>query len=143
MRHRLKIKNFIFALIFLSFVSCDKDEELTFSYLKGVYNGTFTVEYSEDPIFYDQMELSNEVTIEFKNGNFSCSSGENHIPAGGSGKYEMNENKITFNDENGWFADFDGNLVLDGEYDIKEENSKIIISAKKGIGFYKYHLKKQ
>ncbi len=124
-------------------MSCDKDEELTFSDLNGIYIGTFTVEYSEDPIFYDQMELSNEVTIEFENGIFSCSSGENHIPAGGSGKFEINGNKITFNDKNGWYADFDGNLVLDGEYDIKENNSKIIISAQKGIGFYKYQLNKQ
>ncbi len=124
-------------------MSCDKDEELSFSDLKGVYNGTFTVEYSEAPIFYDQMELSNEIIIEFEDGNFSCSSGENYIPAGGSGKFEIKENKITFIDENGWYADFDGNLVLDGEYDIKEENSQIIIFAQKGIGFYKYKLNKQ
>ncbi len=140
MRHGFKIKNFIFVFIILSFMSCDRDEELPLSELIGVYTGTFIVEYSEDPIFYDQMELSNEVTIEFENGNFTCSSGENHIPAGGSGKYEIEENKITFNDENGWYANFDGNLILDGEYDIKENKSEITISVHKGIGYYKYRL---
>lgn len=124
-------------------MSCDKDEELPLSELKGNYSGTFTVEYSEDPIFYDQKEFSNEVSIEFENGNFTCSSGENHIPAGGSGKFEIDGNKIIFNDENGWYADFDGNLILDGEYEIQERKSDITISAHKGIGFYKYRLIKQ
>ena len=101
------------------------------------------MEYSEGPIFYDELELSNEVTIEFENGIFGCSSGENHIPAGGSGEYEIDSNKIIFNDENGWYADFDGNLILDGKYDIQENNSEITISAHKGIGFYKYRLIKE
>ncbi len=140
MKHSLITKNIVFAFIVLNFMSCDKDDELTLSELSGIYNGTFSVEYSEDPIFYDQLELSNGVTIEFENGNFTCSSGENHVPAGGSGKYEINGNKITFDDENGWYADFDGNLILDGEYDIKETKSEITISAHKGIGFYKYRL---
>ncbi len=124
-------------------MSCDKDEELPLSELKGVYTGTFTVEYSEDPIFYDQMELSNEVTIEFENGDFTCSSGENHIPAGGSGKFQIDGNKINFNDEKGWYGDFDGNLILDGDYEIQERKSAITISANKGIGFYEYRLIKQ
>lgn len=135
--------NFAFFLIVLCIVSCDKDDELPISDLMGVYNGTFTVEYSEDPSFYDELTLSNDVTIEFEDGNFSCSSGENHIPAGGSGTYEIVGNKITFSDENGWYADFDWNLILDGEYDIKETNSEITISAHKGIGFYKYRLMKE
>ena len=143
MRYRLKIKNITLALIILCFVSCSQDEELSISNLQGVYIGTFTVEYYEDPIFYDEMELSNAVTIEFENGNYSCSSGDNHIPAGRSGNFEIKGNKIIFIDENGWYADFDGNLVLDGEYDIKAANSEIIISAHKGIGFYRYQLKKQ
>lgn len=143
MRHRFKTKNFIFVFIILSLMNCDKDEELPLSELIGVYTGTFTVEYSEDPLFYDEMELSNEVTIEFENGNFTCSSEENHIPAGGSGKYKMNGNKIIFNDENGWYGNFDGNLILNGEYEIQERKSDVTFSAHKGIGFYKYRLIKQ
>lgn len=124
-------------------MSCDKDEELHLSELRGVYSGTFTVEYSEDPIFYDQKELSNEVSIEFGSGNFTCSSGESYTPAGGSGKFEIDGTKIVFNDENAWFANFDWNLILDGEYEIQEKESGITISAHKGIGFYKYRLIKQ
>lgn len=123
-------------------MSCDKDEELSLLELKGVYTGTFTVKYSKDPIFYDQWELSNEVTIEFKNGKFTCSKGTGYIPAGGSGKYEIDGHKITFNDENGWWTNFDGNLILDGEYDLQKNKSDITISSRKGIGFYKYTILK-
>ncbi len=143
---KIGIRLFILGLLFLGAVSCDNDDESSLSELtselEGSYTGVFTVEYSEDPIFYDQLMLTNEVTIEFENGTFTCSNGENFIPAGGSGTYEMNGTKITFNDENGWFANFDWNLILDGEYNIGERNSEIVISARKEIGSYTYRLAK-
>jgi hypothetical protein len=118
--------------------SCDDDNTQPQFEINGIYDGLFTVEYSEQQVF------SNEVTITFNDSTYSCTSGANHIPAGGSGKFEIYGNTITFSDENGWFADFDWNLILDGEYELNRDNSTIIISAyKNDVGFYKYELEKQ
>lgn len=138
-----QIALFSLLIISLSLISCEKDLEQPIVELNGIYTGTFTVEYSEDPIFYDENVLSNEVTIAFEDSIYSCSDGENYIPAGGSGKYEIDGKRITFHDENGWYGNFDGNLILNGDYEIQNNKSNIVISAHKGIGFYKYKLIKQ
>ena len=138
-------KIWLVTFVALVFYACSNDDnnETIVESLNGTYSGTFTVKYLEDPVFYDQLVLSNDVSIEFENGTFTCSNGENFIPAGGSGEYELHGNKITFNDENAWFANFDWNLILEGEYNIIQKRSVIIISARKGIGLYKYQLTKQ
>ncbi len=143
MRNILKMKNFILVIFIVSCVSCKKDLVQPIAELNGIYTGIFTVEYSEDPIFYDENILSNDVTIVFEDSIYSCSNGENYIPAGGSGKYELIGKKISFNDENGWFGNFDENLILNGVYEIQNNNSTIVISAHNGIGYYEYKLIKQ
>jgi len=129
----------------IGFLSCDSDSvnEQVVKELNGTYKGVFTVEYSKDPVFYEEYILSDEVTVLFENNVYSCSREDNYIPAGGSGKFEIDGYIISFEDENGWFADFDWNLILDGDYKIHKSNSTIVISAHKGIGYYKYELVKQ
>lgn len=128
---------FLIATIFsiaILLSSCDKDD---LNIKEGTYKGTFTVTYSSET-------QSGQTTLELKNGKFSCSGNSNRIPAGGSGTFSSGNNKITFNDENVWTADFDWNLILSGNYDYTFDGKKLKISAdKNGVGNYKYDLEKQ
>ena len=113
---------------------CDKND---LNIKDGTYKGTFTVTYSSGT-------QTGQTTLELKNGKFSCSGYSNRIPAGGSGTFSSDNNKITFNDENAWTADFDWNLILSGKYDYTFDGKKLKISAdKNGVGNYKYDLEKQ
>jgi len=128
---------FLIATIFsitILLSSCDKDD---LNIKEGTYKGTFTVTYSSGT-------QTGQTTLELKNGKFSCSGTSNRIPAGGSGTFSSDNNKITFNDENVWTADFDWNLILSGNYDYTFDGKKLKISAdKNGVGNYKYDLEKQ
>jgi len=113
---------------------CKKDN-LTIK--DGTYKGIFTVTYSSGT-------ETGQTTVELKNGKFSCLGNSNRIPAGGSGTFLTDNNKIIFNDENVWTADFDWNLILNDTYDYAFDGEKLIISAdKNNVGNYKYELEKQ
>ncbi len=121
-----------FSIVFLS--GCDKDD---INLIEGIYKGTFTVTYNSGT-------QTGQTTLELMNGKFSCSGNSNRIPAGGSGTYTFDNGKITFSDENFWTADFDWNLILNGQYDYTFDGKKLKISADKiGVGHYKFDLKKQ
>ncbi|WP_137404574.1 hypothetical protein [Echinicola rosea] len=103
----------------------------------GIYKGTFTVTYSSGT-------QTGRTTLELKDGRFSCSGNSDRIPAGGSGTFSADNNKITFNDENPWTADFDWGLILSGVYDYTFDGKKLLISSNNnGVGQYKYDLEKQ
>jgi hypothetical protein len=105
----MKTKFIGLAILSLSILllSCEK---IQLTSKNGTYKGTFTVTYNNGIV------RTGETTLELKNGEFSCSGNSNRIPAGGSGSFSMNENEITFLDENAWTADFDYNLILEGTY---------------------------
>lgn len=132
MRTKSLIATIFSITILLS--SCKKDD---FEIKDGTYKGTFTVTYSPGT-------QSGQTTLELKNGKFSCSGNINRIPAGGSGTFSSDNKKITFSDENVWTADFDWNLILNGQYDYTFDGKNLIISTdKNGGGNYKYYLEKQ
>ena len=81
--------------------------------------------------------------IELKTNTFKCSGNNNRIPAGGTGKYKIKNDKITFNDENGWTADFDWNLILNGEYDYNSKGKTLKIWKINTIGTYTYNLERK
>lgn len=113
---------------------CKKDD---LNIYDGTYKGTFTVTYSSGT-------QTGQTILEFRNGKFSCSGNSGRIPAGGSGTFSWDSNKITFNDENYWTADFDWNLILNGTYNYTFDGKNLKISASKNIvGSYKYDLVKQ
>jgi hypothetical protein len=126
------------ALAVLSMVvlltSCKKDNK---NIEEGTYTGTFKVTYSSGT-------KTGAVTVELNNSNYSCTGNPDRIPAGGSGSYSIEKKKITFEDRNYWTADFDGNLILDGEYDYTFDGKKLKISANKNsVGYYEYDLEKK
>lgn len=104
--------------------------------LNGTYEGTFTVEYANGGIIQ-----SNPVTISFSDSTFVSGAGENRVPAGGSGTYELGVNSVIFNDANFWTADFDWNLILNGEYSLIVSEKTITLTASKNdVGIYTYEL---
>ena len=123
--------------LFIAMTACTETEKQTATLSDGSYTGTFTVEYD------DGQNDSNSVTITISGNHYSCSAGENHIPAGGHGTFTISGSTITFRDEMMWTADFDWNLILNGEYNFKIDGGEIEISAmKNSLGLYQYKLRK-
>jgi len=105
--------------------------------IEGFYTGTFTVKYRD-------IVSSGTTVLELKDGRFINTGNYNRVPAGGSGTYSINNDKIIFNDENIWTANFDWNLILNGEYDYTFDGNRLKFSANKnGVGYYEYDLKKE
>jgi len=113
----------------------DDREDGKVSILKeGTYSGTFTVTYSSG-------KKTGTTTLKLENGKYICTGNPDFIPAGGSGTYSINNDKIVFVDENFWTANFDWNLILTGEYNYTFNGKKLKISAHKNdVGFYEYDL---
>ena len=132
------------ALIFISCNSKVASEEEVRPIKEGVYSGTINVEYFGDmPPKSWWRGGSGKITLELENGKFTCKY-SNEIPGGGSGNYLINANKITFNDENMWLANFDGGLILTGEYNFSFDGIKLKFSKiYNGYAHYKYELKRQ
>ncbi|WP_163715706.1 hypothetical protein [Mangrovibacterium lignilyticum] len=125
------------CLIFI-ILACTTTEKTETLKLQGIYTGIFSVEYTNGEVY------SNPVTMTFNGQSFTCSSGSDWIPAGGSGTFHIDGSKIIFTDENMWTANFDWNLILTGDYDLHFNHDEIEISAmKNNIGLYQYKLKKK
>ena len=134
----MKHKFLIFTVLSLPlfFMSCNKDNSDT-TISEGKYKGTFTVTYNSG-------KQSGRTTLVLENGKYSCTGNSDRIPAGGSGTYSLDNGKITFAEENMWTADFDWNLILEGQYDYQCNGRNLKIFAdKNGVGHYEYNLVKQ
>lgn len=129
------MKQIYLLVLLVSLIMGCKKEKLAIQ--DGTYRGIFTVSYSNGV-------QTGRVTIELKNGTYTCSSNSNRIPAGGSGTFRMGENKMTFADDKMWTADFDWNLILNGEYESTFDGKKLLLTASRNnIGTYTYELEKQ
>ena len=132
MKHKILIFS-IFIIALLS-VGCNKPNK---SIIEGKFKGKFNVTYKSG-------KQSGKTTLILLNGKFSCSGNSDRIPAGGSGIYSFDDKTITFSDENIWTADFDWNLILNGQYDYQFDGKNLIIYADKNdVGHYEYRLVKQ
>lgn len=124
----------ILLTVALGLFSCDKDKP---SKPRGSYTGTFTATYPSGT------QLGS-TSLELKNGKFSCSGNTDRIPAGGSGTYSIDDDKIIFHDENAWTTDFDGNLILNGQYDYTINGDRFNFSKSSASAVrYSYDLERQ
>ncbi|MFN5428819.1 MAG: hypothetical protein ACK5BO_12355 [Bacteroidota bacterium] len=124
----------LLVLIISFFTGCTKDKP---SIQDGIYKGIFTVTYSTGT-------QTGPVTIELKNRTYTSSSNANRIPSGGSGTFQVTKNKMIFSDDKMWTADFDWNLILNGEYEAVFDGKKLKLSASRSsVGQYQYELEKQ
>ncbi|MCL1849828.1 MAG: hypothetical protein FWF70_00195 [Bacteroidetes bacterium] len=119
------------------FTNCGSEDDTT-SIKNGKYTGIFTVKYSEGDLF-GETTLTGETTLKLNNGKYKCTGNPDRIPAGGSGKYSISDNKIIFEDENIWTTEFDGRLILDGEYDYTFDGKNLRLSKE----IYEYDLLKK
>ncbi len=131
------INLFILLIVPFFMLSCEKDD---MPLQEGTYEGTFTVSYRSG-------SSAGGVTLILEDGRYYCFGKEGNpyrTPAGGSGRYYIDGNKIVFSDENVWTAEFDWNLILNGKYDYTAKGSTLVIaSSKNDVGYYKYILKKK
>jgi major membrane immunogen (membrane-anchored lipoprotein) len=135
------MKYTLYILAIILFYGCTKSSS---KIENGTYTGTFTVQYTDGNPFGEEDTLSRPVTIELKtNKKFECSGNSDKYPAGGSGKYKYTMDKINFEDENGWFADFDWNLILKGEYNYTKTGNNLKLYKQTTSGYYEYNLIKQ
>jgi hypothetical protein len=131
-----KLKLILLGLALTAFTSaCMKNHR---QIDQGTYSGTFKVTYSSNT-------HTGTTTVDLKNsGKYACAGNSTRIPAGGSGKYSVEHGKILFTDENFWTADFDGNLILNGEYNYSFDGKHLKIWAdKNNVGRYEYDLEKK
>ena len=61
--------------------------------IEGIYSGTFTVTYNF-------AKRTGTTTLKLENGKFTCAGNLDRIPAGGSGNYSINHDKIVYSDKN-------------------------------------------
>lgn len=79
------------------------------SVLNGTYTGVFTAKYGSEI-------KTGPVTLEMKNGYYTCSGDYNTIPAGGSGTFFTKNGRITFYSSGAIGCYFDTGLILSGVY---------------------------
>jgi len=106
-------------LIILSASTCDNQSS---NLLPGTYTGKFIV------IYADGQRQNHPVSVTFTQSNYQSTSGANRIPAGGAGTFTVVGNKIIFQDENMWTADFDWELTLNGEYHYQLKGNSLKIT---------------
>ena len=118
-----------------------KIEEISKPVEEGTYTGIFTVTYLVDMPGSWADSGSRQTTLELKDGKFTNTG--NHR-GGGSGNYSIESNKIIFEDLNFWTADFDGNMILNGEYEYTFDGKRLKFYAyKNDVGYYEYDLVKE
>lgn len=126
----------LITLAMIPFIAgCKKDNRKIDN---GTYTGTFKVIYSSGT-------QTGTVTVELKRySKFFSTGNPDFIPAGGSGDYSINGDKINFKDKNRWQADFDWNLILNEEYYYSFDGNHLKMWAdKNNMGYYEYDLYKQ
>ena len=127
---------FIVAGAFLT--SCEKDN---IADLKGTYSGIF---FYTNPVSSVAPPPSGSASVTFNGSTYTSTGNANHIPAGGSGTFEITDSKtVKFQDTNVWTADFNWGLILNGEYQYQIKGDSLYL-AKYSSEFkvYEYRLKR-
>ena len=110
---KVQICIFLFALI-LS-LGCKKSTTVDVL-LDGNYTGVLVITNSARSV-----PVTRPISISLQDGKFNItpSSDANLKPSGGKGTYKFKNGIGSFTDEGFWTADFDWNMILNGEYDIR------------------------
>lgn len=121
----------------LVFISCSKEKSEKITQLEGSYSGIFTA-YNKS----SEEAVTGEVIVKFKADSFFSSANNNRHPAGGSGTFEIFDNKIIFKDQNAWTAEFDWGLILAHEYSYILKSKELTLTKSNKYTTYTYKLKK-
>ncbi|MGN8057602.1 hypothetical protein ACTJKN_15090 [Pedobacter sp. 22163] len=115
---------FLFALI-LS-LGCKKPTNVDVL-LDGNYTGVLVITNSVKSV-----PVTHPISISLKDGKFSITSGADASlkPSGGKGTYNFKNRIGYFTDEGAWTADFDWNMILNGEYDIRSSGVDLTLKRR-------------
>lgn len=127
MTNKSKIVKHLVIIIWVGIVTlaCQEDDtsDFTFPLEEGAYQGVF---YRSSP---NARWATADVTLTFEDGRFSGSSDSEKYPAICEGTYQVvGSEKVNFENSCAWTADFDWTFILDGEFNISEEDQKLVIS---------------
>ena len=130
----------ILILTVLGLLAACKKQQQSIAIPEGTYSGRFI--YRGKGIIYQYRQVP--VTLTFSGQNYTSSGGANYYPAGGSGIYSANNrDSITFHDGNAWTANFDWNLILNGDYAYHYEGDSLVINKDiTSLASYEYRIKK-
>lgn len=120
----------------LAISGCDPTETAD---LRGSFSGTFTA-YEPD----GDVEKAGPVTVTFDGNTYSSTSNPDQYPAGGSGTYRfLDDAMISFEDKNRWTANFNWNLILNGDYGYRFRGDSLSLTRYSGSAkVYEYNLKR-
>ena len=121
----------------LAMSGCDETETAT---VRGSFSGTFTAHGSPGGM----PEKSGPVTVTFDGNTYRSTSNPDRVPAGGSGTFRLlDDERVLFEDQNIWTADFYWGLILNGEYRYQFKGDSLSITRYSGPAkIYEYKLKR-
>ncbi|MGM9479411.1 hypothetical protein ACS5PU_23515 [Pedobacter sp. GSP4] len=122
----MKAKIYLLVFVMLLFFGCKKPTNVD-RLIDGNYTGVLVVTNSAKAV-----PSTYPITISLKNGRFNITpTGNTSLkPSGGSGSYSFKNGTAHFADENVWTADFDWNLILNGEYEIQSNATDLTLTKK-------------
>ncbi|MFC5190833.1 hypothetical protein ACFPIK_03585 [Algoriphagus aquatilis] len=114
------IISFIIALLFSS---CNvEDGQLENRFEEGTYSGKFIRNWPSG------QRNTATITMTFEDNKWSGSSNIPKFPALCRGTYSITGNKITFQNECPWTAEFDWSLILLGEFTLEKSGKELEFS---------------
>ncbi|MGB0524461.1 MAG: hypothetical protein ACPGJS_15930 [Flammeovirgaceae bacterium] len=125
---------FLAVLLVIGLISCN-EQDISPNALDGIYTGTFSVIQGNDT-------QSTSVELEFEHGTFHGTSAQKNHPAIGTGAFRLDSDGIEFTNASFWTGDFDWNLILNGDYQIKIDGQHIELTKTFNQTTYRYYLVK-
>jgi len=111
----MKVQICIFLFVLILSLGCKKSTNVNVL-LDGNYTGVLVITNSVNSV-----PVTRPISISLQDGKFNIIPGAdaNLKPSGGEGIYTFKNGIGYFTDEGIWTADFDWNMILNGEYDIR------------------------
>lgn len=127
------LQRFTFLVTLFILVQCGRQNQAN---LPGNYEGVFILAENGS-------NKKGQVSLQLRDSSYQSTGQPNHIPAGGSGSWEIRDSELKFRDKNIWTADFDWHLILDGSYRYDLNRDSLILQAVRANGkTYTYRLKR-
>jgi hypothetical protein len=111
----MKVQICIFLFVLILALGCNKPTNVDVL-LDGNYEGVLVITNSDKSV-----PETRPISISLAGGKFNITPGANTNlkPLSGKGSYTFKNGIGYFEDDGAWTADFDWNMILNGEYDIK------------------------
>lgn len=118
---KVQICIFLFALILA--LGCKKSTSVDVL-LDGNYTGVLVITNSDKSV-----PETRPISVSLRGGKFNIMQGTNANlkPLSGEGSYTFKNRIGYFKDEGAWTADFDWNMILNGEYDIRSSGMDLTL----------------